>query len=522
MALLEAAAGTNVDAVHALLDAGADPNARNDDGKSALHFAVNFRTFQKHRNSQRRMLREWGVGEEPMQSQNWFAREHRLADDALSIIALLAGAGGDPNSRAKKNGATPLYQALSSKIDAKAVSALLDAGADPDLHGEGGRTALHQAVGGNAWDNGADLEIVRALIAAGADVNARDEDGLPPLFLAAMNKNSIPVINALIEAGADPKERITVNGVSGLTLLHAATANDGNGPLVAALLSEGQNPDVQTNNGFTPMFAAIRGNDESVVLNLLLQAGADVNARNDEGESPLHVAARRLKPGLVRTLLEAGANPNRTNLGGHTALHNASAHPVITGWSTTKHEETVRTLLRAGADLNATTERGFTPLHIAANSFNPVAVEILLDTGADPNAKTDNEDTALHLVALYATVGLATASADYADEVVKSAVNTIESLTARGADLGAKDGKGRTPIRIAANARGTESIARAAIIIKALIESGASPCWRDADGWTLWDFVRDNPEIQGTDLYWRLSDKDFNCSSSDGLLVCPR
>ena len=109
---------------------------------------------------------------------------------------------------------------------------------------------------------------------------------------------------------------------------------------------------------------------------LLLTAGADVNAKNKWGSTPLHAAAREGHTEAVRLLLEAGADVNAENEDGETPLHWAA-------WE--GHTDVVRLLLAAGADVNAKDKDVRTPLHLAAKKERPDVVRLLLEAGADAN-----------------------------------------------------------------------------------------------------------------------------------------
>ena len=104
----------------------------------------------------------------------------------------------------------------------------------------------------------------------------------------------------------------------------------------------------------------------------------DVNARAENGSTPLHWAASYGSPINVTILLKAGANVNARTKTGETPLHTAAL------WGTAAH---IKVLLKAGADVNARQSESGTPLHYAGISDNPDKVLALLDAGADGRAK---------------------------------------------------------------------------------------------------------------------------------------
>jgi ankyrin repeat protein len=108
----------------------------------------------------------------------------------------------------------------------------------------------------------------------------------------------------------------------------------------------------------------------------LLSRGADPNAADDVGQTPLHWAAYIGRSDIVRLLLKYGANLNiKTKYDGRTPLHVAAAYEV----------SVVKLLIKYGADVNARDSRGRTPLYIALEERNVDVVKALLRHGADPN-----------------------------------------------------------------------------------------------------------------------------------------
>lgn len=222
-------------------------------------------------------------------------------------MRVLLDAGADPNA-ANKVGATPLMWCAG---DNAKVKLLLARGASVTAVSAAGRTALHVAA---YYDGSA--EIARLLIAKGADVNARDQAGISVLELAAQN-NNVGVARLLLES----KAAVNTVDMLGLTPLHlAAGSSSRSGDLVRLLLAHGAAVDARPAakpfrvlNGdirlgrLTPLHMAVVADFEAVKA--LVDAGADVNALDVRGETPLSlaVATDHANPKTVQLLLDHGA-----------------------------------------------------------------------------------------------------------------------------------------------------------------------------------------------------------------------
>ena len=130
--------------------------------------------------------------------------------------------------------------------------------------------------------------------------------------------------------------------------------------------------------------AVREGNIEAIKQHIA--AGVDVNAKANDGWTPLHGAARWKHKEIIELLIAAGADVNAKEEGGVTSL----LYAAMDG-----HKEIAELLITAGADVNAKVGGGKTPLHGAAsNGFKEIA-ELLIAKGADVNAKTGRGDTPL-------------------------------------------------------------------------------------------------------------------------------
>jgi len=150
---------------------------------------------------------------------------------------------------------------------------------------------------------------------------------------------------------------------------------------VRAILDQTDNVDVRLGDGSTALQWAVHEQRHEMV-DLLLEAGADVTTANRHGVSPVWLAAENGDAPMLQRLLDAGADANRTMRGGETVLMTAAR---------TGDPDAVRVLLLRGADPNARDAlRGQTALMWAAAKNNAVVVHALAELGADVNARTDN------------------------------------------------------------------------------------------------------------------------------------
>ena len=227
------------------------------------------------------------------------------------------------------------------------------------------------------------------------DIRAEELDGA--LLFAAGNTADPSVIEALVAAGA----KVNVRGgeLIAVTPLHLAAWGNENPAVLQALLTEDEaagartkSINSRTNFGSTPLHLAAQYSDNPGVITTLAQAGASVDAQDEEGQTPLRYAVRSNgNPTIVMALAEAGADVNARDQVNETLLHFAArntenfAIPAI-----------IEVLAAAGADVNAQNNKQWTPLHYAVRqSRDPDIIEALLVAGAQ--ADVPNEDGATSL-----------------------------------------------------------------------------------------------------------------------------
>jgi len=380
---------------------------------------------------------------------------HETTEEGESLLSLACSAGyyelaqvllamrANVEDRGMKGDCTPLMEAASAG-HTDIVRLLIAHGADVNAQSSTGNTPLMYACAGGHE------EVVRVLLEAGANVEVHNENGHTPLMEAA-SAGHCGVAKILLEFGAGINTHSNEFKESALTL----ACYKGHLEMVRFLLEAGADQEHKTDEMHTALMeASMDGHVE--VARLLLDSGAQVNMPADSFESPLTLAACGGHVELAMLLLERGANIEEVNDEGYTPLMEASREG---------HEEMVALLLSQGADINAQTEEtqetaltlaccgGFlevadflikagadlelgasTPLMEASQEGHLELVRYLLEARADVNATTGTGDTAL-------TYACENGHTDVADLLLQF-----------GAQLEHESEGGRTPLMKAARA----------------------------------------------------------------------
>ncbi|MDR2901551.1 MAG: ankyrin repeat domain-containing protein [Lactobacillales bacterium] len=296
--------------------------------------------------------------------------------------------------------------------------------------------------------------VFTALLDAGVNVNIVDKIGYNALnYIYAID--DISIVKLLISA------KIDVNNPSKNskeTPLHNAVKYDKNIEFIQVLLDAGADVNARGNAQETPLHTAAKEIKSAKTVEMLLKNGADVNALNSYSQTPLMLAAvRYVDEGIVPTLLSAkNINLEITDSRGETALFYAVGRNADL-------DEIIKPIVGAGANVNAIRENGDTILIAALRrGNNPETIRYLVESGVDVNQKD----------------ALFVAFSQHSNPKV------IEALVKGGADLKKTDSAGYTPLAHALNRN------HSAETIRVMLDYGAPVNAKTASGVSILELAK--------------------------------
>ena len=218
--------------------------------------------------------------------------------------------------------------------------------------------------------------------------------------------------------------------------------------------------------------------DDGNLLDLaqvLLKHGAEVNRRNKDGQTPLHLAMRRKQSRLVEILLEHGADANAKNNEGMFPLEILSDPEgyYYTGDDEANILDIAQLLLKHRAEVNKRCKANETPLHRAIRRNRSRLAWILLENGADANAENNEGQAMLHIFAECAHIR---------DESIQVALNLLSLLLSKGADVNKRDKANETPLHLAMRRNRF-------MFVKTLLEHGADFNVQNNEGQTFFHML---------------------------------
>lgn len=234
-------------------------------------------------------------------------------------------------------------------------------------------------------------------------------------------------------------------------ILNSAVYHSANPLVIQLLIDAGSDVNHRDGNGATPLFSAAGWSNNPAIITTLINAGADVGIRNHYDDTPFHHAGMFAEnPLVIKALVDAGADINAIDRIGYTPLHEAASGKSLT---------IVKALIKAGASVNARAENGRTPLHSAFLS-GPLIIQTLIDAGANVNSKDGRGETILNFA------------------VSRGLTQIIELLIKADANVNTKNIHGQSILSQAANEWFTDNES----VVKLLIDAGADVNAVDSNG----------------------------------------
>ncbi|MBD1896010.1 ankyrin repeat domain-containing protein [Coleofasciculus sp. FACHB-129] len=462
----------NLDIVEALLEAGANVNAKSGIAKS-LKFNPTISVSSVPENASLGEMISEALEDAPDQAKGFFAGFTQFVD-AFSDENSISSAGTNEQQNSSQDEGvefdeeenfdeeeekTALIVAIASGY-VEVVKALLIAGAE---------------VNPTAWDDPVplvvtakhgQLEIVHALIAAGAEVNRFDLNSeFTPLGIA-VEYGQVEIVRVLLEAGANP-----LGGDTSCSSL-ALAAEHGNIEIMQLLLKTGV--DINYPKGSYTALMGAANNGQFKMVQMLVEAGADVNAWYEGSNTPLRYAAYNghreiydyLYPLVAEDIRKYGEREIEKGVKKKERLQKKDVEDSIDAAMFGK-VEAVKAAIEKEIDINAIGSNGETALMYAAHYVHIPVVQTLIDAGAELDILSEEDGLGEGKTALMHVAGSFFATGKRA-EVVKMLVEAGANINLKGKD-------GRTALMCAAIAGYADST-------QALIEAGADLDARDDDG----------------------------------------
>ena len=464
--------GGRLDNIKMLIQNGADIQARDCDGSTLLHFA------------------------------SWLSTQE-VVEFLLKLNQISVNATNNFNQ-------TPLMQACYDGGRLDNIKMLIQNGADIQASSKNGSTVLHLA------SHCSNQEVVEFLLKLNEiSVNVTDNLNRTPLMYACYDGGRLDNIKMLIQNGAD----ILASSSNGSTLLHFASRFS-NHEVVEFLLKLNEISANATDNfNQTPLMHACHDGGRLDNIKMLIQNGADIQARDCDASTVLHFASHNSNQEVVKFLLKlneisvnATDNLNRTPL----------MHACIDGGRL----DNIKMLIQNGADIQASSKNGSTVLHFASRFSNHEVVEFLLKLNEISVNVTDNLNRTPPMYACYDGGRL----------------DNIKMLIQNGADIQARDCDASTVLHFASHnsnpevvrfllklneisVNATDNLNRTPLMhacidggrlenIKMLIQNGADIQARDSDGSTVLHFASHNSNQEVLEFLLKLNQISVNATDN--------
>ncbi|VUC26312.1 unnamed protein product [Clonostachys rosea] len=315
-----------------------------------------------------------------------------VASGRLKMVKVFLSTGKIDIEKQDEHGHMPLH-AASHNGDPSMVALLLQHGADVNAVGEGGRQPLtiatvphpHFRCGRSHIRFGSRpnfLETMRILLRHGAEVEANEANGRTALH-EAVKAGHCDAVELLASHGADVNTR---EDVRGHRPLHTVSLYNGKLEMAKLLVRLGSDVTALSAGGRNALWMSRSARDKRELTEFLLAQGAKF-VKDEIGNTPLHDAVGLRCPAVAELMLDHGADVNAPNKDGVTPIHRAA--------EVDRDDKTIKLLIDRGADISAENNRGETALGIGIMIQPLEVIELLLKKGANPNSLTRFRSTVL-------------------------------------------------------------------------------------------------------------------------------
>ncbi|GMO21325.1 MAG: ankyrin repeat domain-containing protein [Spirochaetaceae bacterium] len=449
-----------------LLEKRADPNIKSTAGDTPLIEAARTGDIEAMR-----VLLRFGAQVNTQDAQGNTAMHVAIPPEAhRNALSLLLENNGNPNIRDMR-GDSPLHIVVDLDRPPDVLEVLLAARADVSIHNIDGKTPLFIAVEKNR------SALIPLLLSYRSDIFAADNAGVTP-FEQALKTNS-PALDQLITP-----ETVMQSDNGGNTILISAVRLRASADVDRRILDRQSAVNIvnaRNQEGDTALHIAVRQND-SAAGELFISRGADIFLQNAKGESPLSLTF--YTKGGVREWMFVPAVLNAKDGQGRTILHLAAE------W---KLDQSIPVIVSKGAVVDAQNSLGETPLFIAVRFDSASTIRALLQAGANLNGRDSLGNTALHAAVRYEALSAAEAlinaridinaynlggNTPLHDAVRLGKFSLANLFVQRGANLELRDSNGNTPLALAileGNLRMAEYLVRNGADVQTRNSSGSTP-----------------------------------------------
>ena len=344
-ALMMACQKKHEDAIHVLLKAGSDTNIPDKYEGTNVYFRYEFDLYT-------------GITDGNVSTCLMCAVDGYCSKEVLQAII---DQGADVNATNIGNQTALTLACMTNHEDA--IHVLLKAGSDTNIADTYGGTCLMYAVVVKCCSK----EVLQAIIDHGADVNATNENNRTALMMACRWRHE-DAIHVLLKAGSDTNIADKYDLIDLYWTNHVCVQTD--------------NPD---SNVSTCLMYAVDKHCSKVVLQAIIDQGADVNATNKYSRTALMLACKENHEDAIHVLLKAGSDSNIADKNGDTCLMWA-----VSGYCSKRE---LHAIIHQSADVNATNKNNHTALMLACKKSHEDAIHVLLQAGSDTNIADKNGET---------------------------------------------------------------------------------------------------------------------------------